>query len=105
LTPLFNWNTKQVFVYLTAEYPGKRPDISNRVTFWDSIVPTKEDAVLKLENAKGKYPVYDVGQGFEERNATIHLEWNVQPHVGMLVYGDTQVQGFEGFTFPKVERK
>lgn len=23
LTPLFNWNTKQVFVYLTAEYPGK----------------------------------------------------------------------------------
>lgn len=23
LTSLFNWNTKQVFVYLTAEYPGK----------------------------------------------------------------------------------
>lgn len=23
LTPLFNWNTKQIFIYLTAEYPAK----------------------------------------------------------------------------------
>ena len=57
LTPLFNWNTKQVFVYLTAEYDGgaKRTDISNKVTFWDKIVLTNPDAILHLRNQRSAY--------------------------------------------------
>lgn len=74
------------------------------MTFWDSIIKTKKDAVLNLKNAKGKYPVYDVGQGFKGQNATIHLEWNVQPHVGALIFGETDVQGTDGFTFPTIQR-
>lgn len=67
LTPLFNWNTKQVFVYLTAEYDGgsKRTDISNKVTFWDKIILTKEDAVLSLRNQRSTYSVYDVQRSFK----------------------------------------
>lgn len=67
LSPLFNWNTKQVFVYLTAEYDGgaKRPDVSNRVTFWDRIITDKSKAVLSLRNQRGAYSVYDVQKSFK----------------------------------------
>lgn len=67
LSSLFNWNTKQVFVYLTAEYDGgaKRADISNKVTFWDRIITDKSGAVLKLRNQRGAYSVYDVQKSFK----------------------------------------
>ncbi|ANB14415.1 Spc3p [Sugiyamaella lignohabitans] len=100
LSPLFNWNTKQVFVYLTAEYDGKREDINNRVTFWDSIIKSKEDAVLDLKNVRGSYSVYDVGSSLENKNATIRLEWNVQPHVGFLIFGETVATEDGSFIFP-----
>ncbi|RAH62677.1 microsomal signal peptidase subunit [Aspergillus piperis CBS 112811] len=46
LTPLFNWNTKQLFVYVYATYPS---DPSNPTTsapshsvIWDTIIPAPE---------------------------------------------------------------
>lgn len=87
-------------MYLTADYPGKRPDVSNRVTFWDKIVTSKDDAKLAIKNGRGSYSVYDHAQSFDGREATIHLEWNVQPYVGALVYGETIVNGTETFVFP-----
>lgn len=97
LSPLFNWNTKQVFVYLTAEYPGRRPDILNKVTFWDKIIKTKDDAQLQLKNTRGAYSIYDIDKKFTGQNATMRLEWNVQPHVGWLVYGAIPVSGTSSF--------
>ena len=99
-SPLLNWNTKQIFVYLSAEYPGKRPDIVNSVTFWDKIITSKEASHVKLKNARGSYSVYDVGKEFPTNNATLKLSWNVQPHVGFLVYGDTELSGETTFSFP-----
>lgn len=89
LSPLFNWNTKQVFVYLTAEYGGPREDIVNEVTFWDKIITSKDDAHLSLKNERSKYSVWDTTDKFDGRNATVHLHWNVQPKVGFLVNGET----------------
>lgn len=90
LTPLFNWNTKQVFVYLTAEYPGKSDGSLNKVTYWDKIIKSKDDAKIHLENQRGKYSVWDVEKSFRGRNATVKLEWNIQPHIGPLLFGETQ---------------
>lgn len=89
LSPLFNWNTKQVFVALTAEYDGKKPGHHNKVTYWDKILLLKEDAQLNLKNVRAKYSVWDVEKSFRGRNATLKLEWNVQPWVGPLLYGET----------------
>ncbi|GMM32793.1 signal peptidase complex subunit [Saccharomycopsis crataegensis] len=89
LSPLFNWNTKQVFVYLTAEYPGKNSQASNKVTYWDKIVTSKEDANLELKNQRSKYNVWDVEKTFRGREAVVRLEWNIQPHIGPLVWGST----------------
>jgi signal peptidase complex subunit 3 len=89
LTPLFNWNTKQVFVYLTAEYPGKIPGSSNKVTYWDKIITSKNRANLTLYNEKSKYSVWDVEDTFRNREAVVRLEWDIQPYVGLLVSGST----------------
>lgn len=102
LSPLFNWNTKQVFVYLTAEYPGKSLESSNKVTYWDNIITSKEDAVLKLKSQRSKYSVWDVEDSFRSRDAVLSLEWNIQPHIGPLIYGSTVAT--EPFTFAEVKK-
>lgn len=101
LTPLFNWNTKQVFVYLTAEYDGKDGTLS-KVTYWDKIITRKEDAVIQLRKERSKYSVWDVEKSFRGRNATLKLEWNVQPWVGPLVYGETDTAST--FEFARVKK-
>lgn len=90
LTPLFNWNTKQVFVYLTAEYPGKSSGSSNKVTYWDKIITSKEKANLTLSGVKSKYSVWDVEDTFRNREAIVRLEWDIQPYVGFLISGSTE---------------
>lgn len=90
LSKLFNWNTKQLFVFLTAEYPGdKNPSTWNEVTFWDKIITNKEDAVLQLHDAKSKYTVWDLENRFNGRELTFKLHWNIQPWVGPLMIGET----------------
>lgn len=99
LTPLFHWNTKQVFVYLTADYPGARDDIENSVTFWDAIITDKSKADIHLKDARGKYNVWDVAPSFDHRHANVTLRWQVQPHVGFMVGGEANI-GDVGFDFP-----
>lgn len=40
LSSLFTWNTKQVFVYVTAEWPaaGVGANATNKAVIWDSII-------------------------------------------------------------------
>ena len=45
LTPLFNWNVKQLFLYLTAEYETPA-NVVNQVVLWDKIIQRGENAVL-----------------------------------------------------------
>ncbi|OJJ69402.1 hypothetical protein ASPBRDRAFT_57080 [Aspergillus brasiliensis CBS 101740] len=46
LTPLFNWNTKQLFVYVYATYPSDPSNPSTSPTsqsvIWDTIIPAPE---------------------------------------------------------------
>lgn len=99
LSPLFNWNTKQVFVYLTAEYntTSKKTgtENSNSVVIWDKIIKNKNEVHLKLRSQPSKYSVYDIQQVFggNNREVQLSLKWNVQPHVGLLTYGETGIEG------------
>ncbi|OBA23045.1 signal peptidase 22 kDa subunit [Metschnikowia bicuspidata var. bicuspidata NRRL YB-4993] len=104
LSPLFNWNTKQVFVYLTAEYDGANSG-ENKVTFWDKIITNKEDANLSLKSVSSKYSVWDVEPSFRERSARLKLEWNVQPWVGPLLYGQTEAEQSFQFAAAKKPKK
>ncbi|KAF7316172.1 Signal peptidase subunit 3 [Mycena indigotica] len=84
LSPLFNWNTKQLFLYLDAEYTNAK-GVKNAVVIWDRIVRRKEDAHIQVKNRQ-KYQFKDVS-GFRDASAIYTLRYNVMPWVGALTYG------------------
>jgi signal peptidase complex subunit 3 len=110
LSSLFNWNTKQVFVWITAKWPSPKAGAPpSEAVIWDQIIPadpaqnpnlalerrksktkpaTKEErGKISLRNQKGKYQVTDMaGKLAEYGNATLELGWNVQPWVGPLTW-------------------
>ena len=98
LTPLFNWNTKQLFVFLTAEYET-RDNKLNQVVLWDTIIRRVKDAKLKLENTNTKYNFWDDGNGLKgNTNVTLTLNWNVIPYVGTMPL--KRATGSHSFSFP-----
>ncbi|KAF7319054.1 Signal peptidase subunit 3 [Mycena chlorophos] len=84
LSPLFNWNTKQLFLYLDAEYTNDK-GIKNAVVIWDRIVRRKEDANIRVKTRQ-KYLFKDI-TGFKDASAVYTLRYNVMPWVGALTYG------------------
>lgn len=90
LSPLFNWNTKQVFVYLTAEYHGTEGHQTlSEVTYWDKIITKRDEADLEVHDTKSKYSVWDLEEKLEGRELVFKLKWNIQPWIGALTYGET----------------
>lgn len=103
LSSLFNWNTKQIFVYLTAEYENSKNTTSNELAFWDKIITSPNDSVLDLKNIKSKYNVWDVNENLSGKNLKFKLNWNIQPWVGPLIYGKTE--GETTFMIPHKKQK
>ncbi len=57
LRDVFDWNVKQLFVYVTASYAiSKRP--VNEVTIWDTIVNGTDFAHIK-QTVRSEYDVFD----------------------------------------------
>ncbi|KAG5653049.1 hypothetical protein H0H81_002566 [Sphagnurus paluster] len=87
LTPLFHWNTKQLFLTLEAEYTNTQ-GVKNEVVIWDRIVRRKEDAVVSVLG-KNKYMFREVSASFKNvPPAHYALKYNVMPYVGALTYGE-----------------
>lgn len=89
MRPAFNWNVKQLFVYVLAEYKSEKNSL-NQIVVWDKIVESEnmeEDAVIKLKKQSVKYALID--QGAELRNKTINfsLAWDHMPYTGRLYQG------------------
>uniref|UniRef100_A0A2P2HWQ4 Signal peptidase complex subunit 3 n=1 Tax=Hirondellea gigas TaxID=1518452 RepID=A0A2P2HWQ4_9CRUS len=84
-TPIFNWNVKQLYVYLIAEYTSASNDI-NQVILWDRILLRGLDnSVLNLRNENLKYYFWDDGHGLlGNNNVTLKLAWNIIPNAGQL---------------------
>lgn len=62
LTSLFNWNVKQLFLFLTAEYKTSH-NVLNQVVLWDKIIRRGDNAVLDFKNLNTKYYFWDDGNG------------------------------------------
>ncbi|KAM9817912.1 signal peptidase complex subunit 3-like isoform X2 [Syngnathus typhle] len=98
LQPIFDWNVKQLFLYLSAEYTTKSNSL-NQVVLWDKIVLRGEKNKLTLRETKSKYFFFDDGNGLRaNKNITLTLSWNVIPNAGILplVAGS----GYTSLTFP-----
>lgn len=84
LENIFDWNVKQLFLYLSAEYLTKNNAL-NQVVLWDKIVLRGDNPKLLLKDMKTKYFFFDDGNGLKgNRNVTLTLSWNVVPNAGIL---------------------
>lgn len=63
LTSLFDWNTKQLFLYVDAEFTSA-DGTTNTVVVWDMIVRRKEDANVKAISI-AKYPIKDIAKSLK----------------------------------------
>ncbi len=98
LEPLFNWNVKQLFLYLTAEYETKNNRV-NQVVLWDKIVKRGEDAFINVKSMNTKYYFWDDGNGLKNhKNVTLTLNWNIIPNAGTLPR--IAATGKHQFSFP-----
>ncbi|KAL5480218.1 SPC3 [Sanghuangporus weigelae] len=103
LTPLFNWNTKQLFLYVGAEFTSA-DGTRNEVVIWDRIVRRKEDAVVSVAG-KSKYVLRDIARTFEGvSSANYSLKYNVMPHIGLLTYGEA-ARTVESIPFPAAKKR
>lgn len=64
LTDVFDWNCKQLFLYLVAEYETKSNKL-NQVVLWDMIIKRHENAELDIKNQHTKYYFFDDGHGLK----------------------------------------
>ncbi|ORY49876.1 signal peptidase 22 kDa subunit [Rhizoclosmatium globosum] len=101
LSPLFNWNTKQLFVQLVAEYKTESHN-TNQVTIWDDIITSKEDAIIKIKKKKGKYVLSDITGKIAGQEANLTLHWDLMPYVGLLIHDKTDGKRIR---LPSVEEK
>jgi len=109
---LFTWNTKQVFVYVSATWPSS--NTTNEAVIWDTIITSPSadhlqnigPAALKklIKSAKGKAidpsrgkielknqkPKYQItspsGKLAETEDVVLKVHYNVQPWVGVLTW-------------------
>jgi len=101
LTPLFNWNTKQLFLYLEAEYENAQ-GVKNDVVIWDRIVRRKEDAHVNVAG-RNKYAFRELSATFKNvPSAHYSLKYNIMPYVGALTYGEAG-RTLEPVIFPPAE--
>uniref|UniRef100_A0A8C1WKN0 Signal peptidase complex subunit 3 n=1 Tax=Cyprinus carpio TaxID=7962 RepID=A0A8C1WKN0_CYPCA len=99
ISPIFDWNVKELFLYLTAEYSTKSNAL-NQVVLWDKIVLRGENTKLNMKDVKSKYFFFDDGNGLRaNKNITLTLSWNVVPNAGILplVMGS----GHKSLAFPE----
>ncbi|RHZ76902.1 hypothetical protein Glove_187g101 [Diversispora epigaea] len=104
LTSLFNWNTKQLFVCVIAEYNTDTHN-QNQIILWDKIIKSKEDAFIKYSDIHNVYNFVDITSSFGQVNATYSLHWDIMPHVGMLMNGRAENLRVERFPEPRQPMK
>lgn len=83
LRSVFNWNVKQLFVYITAEYETEA-NVLNQVVVWDQIISEPQHALIRSSSVANKYSLTDQGYGLKGNNVTLVVNWNTVPSTGLL---------------------
>eukprot|EP00854_Cymbomonas_tetramitiformis_P003896 gene3896-4857_t len=98
LRTLFSWNTKQLFVFLAAEYSTPQNQL-NQVSLWDRIIEHEDDAVLKLPYVRNKYKLIDQGRNLRGKAVNLTLSWNIMPGNRTVRLHDLLFLQFGSITF------
>jgi signal peptidase complex subunit 3 len=94
----FDWNVKQLFIYLTANYRTPT-NVLNQVVLWDYVLNRGEKGQLRLKNQHPEYYLWDDGFGLKGNdNVTLTLSMNIIPNAGFLQVAISPVT--HTFSFP-----
>lgn len=96
LRGLFQWNAKQLFVFVVAEYESPQHR-TNQVVIFDKIIMHEDAAVLDLVNMPSKYHLRDKGRGLRGRVVTLKLQVAYHPIIGRI---STQTVASSVFRMP-----
>jgi len=83
LRPLFNWNVKQIFVFVTAEYKTKSNKV-NQLVVWDRIIQNTTSAHINVVGETLKYNFVDIGNDLRNNSITLTVKYDVSPISGIL---------------------
>ncbi|ERN12334.1 hypothetical protein AMTRI_Chr01g137550 [Amborella trichopoda] len=92
LQSTFTWNTKQVFVFLAAEYETPKNSL-NQVSLWDGIIPSKDQAKFSIQTTN-KYRFIDQGSNLRGKEFNLTLHWHVMPKTGRMFADKIVMPGF-----------
>ncbi|XP_062514361.1 signal peptidase complex subunit 3-like [Corticium candelabrum] len=82
LTDVFNWNVKELFLYVMAEYSSPN-NVRNQVFLWDKILLRDENGVLEYKDMNTDYYFFDDGLGLKSnKNISLSLYWQIIPNAG-----------------------
>lgn len=96
----FDWNVKQLFIYLTANYKTQ-DNVLNQIVLWDQVLLRGEDGALTLRNQNPEYYMWDDGFGLKGNdNITLTLSMNIIPNAGFLQTANSPIS--HTFAFPDV---
>ncbi|CDJ41530.1 signal peptidase subunit, putative [Eimeria necatrix] len=83
LRGLFQWNAKQVYLFVVAEYETPQHP-TNQVVVFDRIIMDDGVAVIDWPNTPAKYHFRDKGRGLRGREVTVKLQVVYHPIVGRM---------------------
>ena len=83
MTGVFNWNVKQLFVYISATYSTPTNGF-NEVVIWDQVITSVEKAKIKLVDELVKYPLVDQQVELRDRPISLGIFWDIMPITGIL---------------------
>ncbi|RWR93721.1 signal peptidase complex subunit 3B [Cinnamomum micranthum f. kanehirae] len=92
LQSLFTWNTKQVFVFVAAEYATSQNAL-NQVSLWDGIIPSREHAKFTIQT-NNKYRFIDQGSNLRGKDFNLTLHWHVMPKTGKMFVDKIVITGY-----------
>ncbi|CAL5201767.1 unnamed protein product [Lathyrus oleraceus] len=92
LQTLFTWNTKQVFVFLTAEYVTPKHAL-NQISLWDGIIQSKEHSKFTITTSN-KYRFIDQGSNLRGKEFNFTLHWHVMPKTGKMFANKIVLPGY-----------
>lgn len=77
-----------MYVYVVAEFATKTHP-RNEVIVWDSILSSKQDALVRRRGQYNKYSLKDHGYGLRGAEVELKFKYNILPYMGPLLYGGT----------------
>ncbi|KAG5127446.1 hypothetical protein JHK82_028281 [Glycine max] len=93
LQSLFTWNTKQVFVFLAAEYETPKKPL-NQISLWDGIIPSKDHAKFWIHTSN-KYRFIDQGSNLRGKEFNLTMHWHVMPKTGKMFADKIVMPGYK----------